>query len=255
MSLVQFAQVATLCLLVTLGDGRRIRVQRVRPVAEDDVSGGLSALEDQQEDSQQVRYYAAQQPDDGRVDARAGRVVLLSAADASTLNGIYSRGLARGGTSADTVSRAHAVKDHTKAPPVQTIRNYSKVNDDGSFTFGYEAADGSFKEETRGTDCVVRGKYGYVDPDGNKREFTYVSGNPCDPNAVNQEEPGRDDEPAGASSAEEAAGPANYPSRRPTEARTIPTRPRASTTLFQQSYNQVQSSALMRCVLRVTLED
>lgn len=35
---------------------------------------------------------------------------------------------------------------------------------------------GSFKEETRGTDCVVRGKYGYVDPDGNKREFTYVSG-------------------------------------------------------------------------------
>lgn len=30
---------------------------------------------------------------------------------------------------------------------------------------GYEAADGSFKEETRGTDCVVRGKYGYVDPD------------------------------------------------------------------------------------------
>lgn len=53
----------------------------------------------------------------------------------------------------------------TKAPPVQTIRNYNKVNDDGSFTFGYEAADGSFKEETRGTDCVVRGRYGYVDPE------------------------------------------------------------------------------------------
>ncbi|CAG5025112.1 unnamed protein product [Parnassius apollo] len=62
------------------------------------------------------------------------------------------------------------------------------VNDDGSFTFGYESADGSFKEETRGTDCVVRGKYGYVDPDGNKREFTYVSGNPCDPNNPNEEE-------------------------------------------------------------------
>lgn len=48
---------------------------------------------------------------------------------------------------------------------MQTIRNYNKVNDDGSFTFGYEAADGSFKEETRGTDCVVRGRYGYVDPE------------------------------------------------------------------------------------------
>lgn len=55
--------------------------------------------------------------------------------------------------------------ESAKAPPVQTIRNYNKVNDDGSFTFGYEAADGSFKEETRGTDCVVRGRYGYVDPE------------------------------------------------------------------------------------------
>lgn len=59
-----------------------------------------------------------------------------------------------------------------KAPPVQTIRNYNKVNDDGSFTFGYEAADGSFKEETRGTDCVVRGRYGYVDPEGENSTTT-----------------------------------------------------------------------------------
>lgn len=58
------------------------------------------------------------------------------------------------------------VAEVEKAPPVQTIRNYNKVNDDGSFTFGYEAADGSFKEETRGTDCVVRGRYGYIDPEG-----------------------------------------------------------------------------------------
>lgn len=69
-------------------------------------------------------------------------------------------------------SQVHALSPRTKdpetakAPPVQTIRNYNKVNDDGSFTFGYEAADGSFKEETRGTDCVVRGRYGYVDPEG-----------------------------------------------------------------------------------------
>jgi hypothetical protein len=34
-----------------------------------------------------------------------------------------------------------------------------------------EAADGSFKEETRGTDCVVRGRYGYVDPEGEKILF------------------------------------------------------------------------------------
>ncbi|KAJ1522308.1 hypothetical protein ONE63_002605 [Megalurothrips usitatus] len=122
-----------------------------------------------------------------------------------------------------------------QTPPVQTIRNYSKVNDDGSFTFGYEAADGSFKEETRGTDCVVRGKYGYVDPDGNKREFTYVSGNPCDPNAVQEEEPQPGAKDVEADSGEENI-PANFPSRslRPTLAR--PAKP--TTTLFQQSYSQ-----------------
>lgn len=28
---------------------------------------------------------------------------------------------------------------------------------DGSITWGYESEDGSFKEETLGADCVVRG--------------------------------------------------------------------------------------------------
>ncbi|KAL6260509.1 hypothetical protein P5V15_008033 [Pogonomyrmex californicus] len=126
----------------------------------------------------------------------------------------------------------------SKPPPVQTIRNYNKVNDDGSFTFGYEAADGSFKEETRGTDCVVRGKYGYIDPDGNKREFTYVSGNPCDPNAPKDEE---EEEPP-EKEEEELSGPANYPVVRPVP-RPISVRPtyqptttRAPTTIFQSEY-------------------
>ncbi|XP_065561777.1 uncharacterized protein LOC136028048 isoform X8 [Artemia franciscana] len=70
-------------------------------------------------------------------------------------------------------------EEEEQRPNVETVRRFSHVNPDGSFTFGYENADGSFKEETRGTDCVVRGKYGYIDPDGVKREFTYVQGNPC----------------------------------------------------------------------------
>ncbi|KAI4486963.1 hypothetical protein M0802_012179 [Mischocyttarus mexicanus] len=125
----------------------------------------------------------------------------------------------------------------SKAPPVQTIRNYNKVNDDGSFTFGYEAADGSFKEETRGTDCVVRGKYGYIDPDGNKREFTYVSGNPCDPNAPKEE----DDDLPEKQEDDDLSGPANYPSVRPVAIRPIrpnyqSTTTRAPTTIFQTQY-------------------
>lgn len=139
----------------------------------------------------------------------------------------------------------------TKAPPVQTIRNYSKVNDDGSFTFGYEAADGSFKEETRGTDCVVRGKYGYVDPDGNKREFTYVSGNPCDPNHPDEnEEPDRSEENLD----EPENVPQNYPSRpiRPVTSRTpLPqqqhfsrqTTTHAPTTVFQNQYSSSSAAA------------
>ncbi|XP_014614266.1 PREDICTED: putative mediator of RNA polymerase II transcription subunit 12 isoform X1 [Polistes canadensis] len=134
-------------------------------------------------------------------------------------------------------ARSKEALQPSKAPPVQTIRNYNKVNDDGSFTFGYEAADGSFKEETRGTDCVVRGKYGYVDPDGNKREFTYVSGNPCDPNAPKEE----DDDLPDKQEDDDLSGPANYPSVRPVAIR--PIRPnyqssttRAPTTLFQTQY-------------------
>lgn len=51
-----------------------------------------------------------------------------------------------------------------------------RQNDDGSMTWGYENEDGTFKEETLGADCVVRGKYGYIDPDGNKREYEYQTG-------------------------------------------------------------------------------
>ncbi|XP_063989835.1 uncharacterized protein LOC135169063 isoform X1 [Diachasmimorpha longicaudata] len=132
-------------------------------------------------------------------------------------------------------ARSKDTLNPSKAPPVQTIRNYNKVNDDGSFTFGYEAADGSFKEETRGTDCVVRGKYGYVDPDGNKREFTYVSGNPCDPNAPKEED---DDDLPRKPEDEDLPGPANYPSVRPRPVPNYPrtTTARAPTTIFQTEY-------------------
>lgn len=103
------------------------------------------------------------------------------------------------------------------------------MNDDGSFTFGYEAADGSFKEETRGTDCVVRGKYGYVDPDGNKREFTYVSGNPCDPNKPDEDE---QDSPGAPESAERDDPEPNYPTRPAHRLTTA----RPPTTYFQNDF-------------------
>ncbi|OXA50918.1 Larval cuticle protein A1A [Folsomia candida] len=82
--------------------------------------------------------------------------------------------------------------------PIRTVplAYRQPTSQDGSFTFGYEAEDGSFKEETRGVDCVVRGKYGYIDPEGVRREFEYVSGNPCDPNNPNPEEQADEEEDA-----------------------------------------------------------
>lgn len=190
-----------LLLLSFLVAAAHARTVRVRPVA---------AVVDQ--DTRQAEYYAEQDEDEGAP-------ILVSRQDT------YGR------PSGQARINPRFKPEAARQPPVQTIRNYNKLNDDGSFTFGYESADGSFKEETRGTDCVVRGKYGYVDPDGNKREFTYVSGNPCDPNAPNQEE----EEQQLPDSGEENV-PQNIPVRRPT-----PLRPRPATTLFQQNYNTANS--------------
>ncbi|XP_057659070.1 uncharacterized protein LOC130895653 [Diorhabda carinulata] len=69
-----------------------------------------------------------------------------------------------------------------KKPVVQILRKYRNDNPDGSITWGFENEDGTFKEETLGIDCVIKGKYGYIDPEGVKREFEYEAGNKCDPN-------------------------------------------------------------------------
>lgn len=46
-------------------------------------------------------------------------------------------------------------------------------NDDGSYTYGYESADGSFKIETKLPTGEVKGKYGYVDDVGKVRVIEY----------------------------------------------------------------------------------
>ncbi|KAF2900329.1 hypothetical protein ILUMI_05864, partial [Ignelater luminosus] len=67
-----------------------------------------------------------------------------------------------------------------RRPPVQIIRKYRTDNEDGSITWGFENEDGTFKEETIGADCIIRGKYGYIDPEGTRREYNYEAGNKCD---------------------------------------------------------------------------
>ncbi|KAL1510038.1 hypothetical protein ABEB36_004694 [Hypothenemus hampei] len=72
------------------------------------------------------------------------------------------------------------LRERRRKPVSQILRKYRTDNEDGSITWGFENDDGTYKEETLGADCIIRGKYGYVDPDGVKREFSYETGNKCD---------------------------------------------------------------------------
>lgn len=154
-----------LLAVTTEAQQRRVRVRPIRPVQ----------VESEEETSDEVvQYYRAQPKQDN-----AQELVYVNEEEFQNIYGGQSTPAPRARdyrpavTTVRPIARAQAQTlaprskepEKEKAPPVQTIRNYNKVNDDGSFTFGYEAADGSFKEETRGTDCVVRGRYGYVDPE------------------------------------------------------------------------------------------
>ncbi|KAL0275684.1 UNVERIFIED_CONTAM: hypothetical protein PYX00_003472 [Menopon gallinae] len=57
--------------------------------------------------------------------------------------------------------------------PVPILKQINRHNDDGSYTYGYEGADGSFKIETKLPTGEVMGKYGYVDDTGKLRVIDY----------------------------------------------------------------------------------
>lgn len=88
-------------------------------------------------------------------------------------------------------------QEREKKPVAQILRKYREENEDGTITWGFENDDGSYKEEIIGNDCVTRGRYGYIDPDGVKREYTYETGNLCDPNKRDLEEQEEDIESTG----------------------------------------------------------
>jgi len=61
----------------------------------------------------------------------------------------------------------------TTAPPIPILKYIDQHNNDGSYTYGYQSADGTYKLETRLVTGEVRGKYGYVDSNGELKETTY----------------------------------------------------------------------------------
>jgi len=57
--------------------------------------------------------------------------------------------------------------------PVPILRYLDQQNPDGSYTYGYESGDGTYKIETRYATGEVKGKYGYYDDAGRLREVEY----------------------------------------------------------------------------------
>lgn len=57
--------------------------------------------------------------------------------------------------------------------PVPILKQINKHNEDGSYSYGYEAADGTYKIETKYPNGEVFGKYGYIDDQGKLREIEY----------------------------------------------------------------------------------
>uniref|UniRef100_W8C0V2 Cuticle protein 6 n=1 Tax=Ceratitis capitata TaxID=7213 RepID=W8C0V2_CERCA len=69
------------------------------------------------------------------------------------------------------IQQSHQQQDYTT--PVPILKQIDRHNDDGSYTYGYEAADKSFKIETKYPNGEVFGKYGYLDDQGKLREIEY----------------------------------------------------------------------------------
>ncbi|CAK1540793.1 unnamed protein product [Leptosia nina] len=70
------------------------------------------------------------------------------------------------------ILKASETGDPTKVEIVKQIR---RLNDDGSYTIGYEANDGTFKIESRDVLGNVKGTFGYVAEDGEIKRVTYTS--------------------------------------------------------------------------------
>lgn len=69
------------------------------------------------------------------------------------------------GKTASTAA-ASSTSTATDAPTVTILKQIHQVNDDGTYTFGYENTDGTFRAENKDANGLVTGKYGYIDQNG-----------------------------------------------------------------------------------------
>uniref|UniRef100_A0A182PLJ5 Uncharacterized protein n=1 Tax=Anopheles epiroticus TaxID=199890 RepID=A0A182PLJ5_9DIPT len=85
-----------------------------------------------------------------------------------------------GETEATPDRSADLSEAETKDPSqrLEIIKQIRKVNQDGSYTVGYEAEDGTFKIESRDVLGNIKGTYGYIDANGDIKRVSYGGGQP-----------------------------------------------------------------------------
>ncbi|XP_060880171.1 AT-rich interactive domain-containing protein 1A-like [Metopolophium dirhodum] len=97
----------------------------------------------------------------------------------------------------------------TQPKDVSILKQINKVNDDGSYTFGYEASDGSFKVETRDVAGNVKGMFGFVDDVGRLKRVSYSASNSSGFQAAGSESPRPSPDPTASSAVQTTTGRRN----------------------------------------------
>ncbi|XP_055377862.1 bromodomain-containing protein DDB_G0270170-like [Condylostylus longicornis] len=68
-------------------------------------------------------------------------------------------------------------KAESKDNKAEIIKHIQRVNNDGTYTVGYEADDGTFKIESRDVLGNVKGTFGYIDSNGEIKRVSYTANN------------------------------------------------------------------------------
>ncbi|KAJ8962186.1 hypothetical protein NQ318_018147, partial [Aromia moschata] len=98
-------------------------------------------------------------------------ICLLLLTLSRTFQGVQSETEVRNGTEEELI------ESETKDGKLEIVKRIKKINDDGSYTIGYEADDGSFKIESRDVLGNVKGTYGFLDDEGQIKRVSYSSSN------------------------------------------------------------------------------
>merc|ERR1712012_906646 len=80
-------------------------------------------------------------------------------------------------TTTSTTTTTEATSTTSTEAPVVITKQINEINEDGSYTVGYEASDGTFKLETKDVEGNVEGKYGYLDENGEIKVVEYSANN------------------------------------------------------------------------------